>query len=148
MKGEVNTEVDGALNTAIPGSPTADSINERVVAVDDLTQAAGGGDLAAMKAKTDNLASGIKKNTAREISFFMADSADGRTPKTGLTVAVQLSKDGAAFTNATNTPATEVGSGDYKIQLTQPELNFDEVILKGTATGADQTLLGIHTSDN
>jgi hypothetical protein len=30
----INAEVDTALNTAIPGSPTADSINERVVAID------------------------------------------------------------------------------------------------------------------
>jgi len=34
-KADVNAEVDTALNTAIPGSPTADSINERVKAVDD-----------------------------------------------------------------------------------------------------------------
>ena len=32
---EVNTEVDAALNTAIPGSPTADSVNERLKAIDD-----------------------------------------------------------------------------------------------------------------
>jgi hypothetical protein len=32
--GSINAEVDTALNTAIPGSPTADSINERVVAID------------------------------------------------------------------------------------------------------------------
>lgn len=31
----VNTEVDNALNTAIPGSPTADSINERIKAIDN-----------------------------------------------------------------------------------------------------------------
>jgi hypothetical protein len=30
----INAEVDTALNTAIPGSPTADSINERIVAID------------------------------------------------------------------------------------------------------------------
>ena len=30
----VNAEVDSALNTAIPGSPTADSINERIVTMD------------------------------------------------------------------------------------------------------------------
>lgn len=36
MKAEVNAEVDGALNTAIPGSPTANSINERIVAIDDI----------------------------------------------------------------------------------------------------------------
>lgn len=34
MKAAVNAEVDGALNTAIPGSPTADSVNERVKAID------------------------------------------------------------------------------------------------------------------
>lgn len=35
MKAEVNAEVDGALDTAIPVSPTANSINERVAAIDD-----------------------------------------------------------------------------------------------------------------
>jgi len=36
-KADVNAEVDAALNTAIPGSPTADSINERIVAIDGLS---------------------------------------------------------------------------------------------------------------
>jgi hypothetical protein len=31
----INAEVDGALNTAIPGSPTANSINERIATMDD-----------------------------------------------------------------------------------------------------------------
>lgn len=31
----INAEVDGALNTAIPGSPTADSVNERLKTLDD-----------------------------------------------------------------------------------------------------------------
>ncbi len=48
----VNTEVDNALNTAIPGSPTADSINQRIAAIDDLTQASGAGDLAAILVDT------------------------------------------------------------------------------------------------
>lgn len=34
-KADVNTEVDGALDTAIPASPTSNSVNERVKAVDD-----------------------------------------------------------------------------------------------------------------
>jgi len=34
-KGEINAEVDTALNTAIPASPTTDSVNERVAALDD-----------------------------------------------------------------------------------------------------------------
>jgi hypothetical protein len=33
---QINAQVDEALNTAIPGSPTADSINERVARIDDL----------------------------------------------------------------------------------------------------------------
>lgn len=32
---DINVEVDNALDTAIPGSPTADSINERVKAIDN-----------------------------------------------------------------------------------------------------------------
>jgi len=31
---QINAQVDVALNTAVPGSPTADSINERIVAID------------------------------------------------------------------------------------------------------------------
>jgi hypothetical protein len=48
----INAEVDTALNTAIPGSPTANSINERIAAIDDLTQAGGSGDLAAILTDT------------------------------------------------------------------------------------------------
>lgn len=35
QQARINTEVDVALNTAIPGAPTADSINERLKAIDD-----------------------------------------------------------------------------------------------------------------
>ncbi|KKL20779.1 hypothetical protein LCGC14_2452020, partial [marine sediment metagenome] len=51
----VNAEVDTALNTAIPGGPTANSVNQRVLAIDDLTQASGGGDLAAILTDTNEL---------------------------------------------------------------------------------------------
>jgi hypothetical protein len=48
----INSEVDTALNTAIPGTPTADSINQRVAALDTLTEASGAGDLAAILVDT------------------------------------------------------------------------------------------------
>lgn len=48
----INAEVDTALDTAIPGVPTADSINERIAAIDDLSQSGGGGDLAAILTDT------------------------------------------------------------------------------------------------
>ena len=51
----INAEVDTALNTAIPGSPTADSINQRIAAIDDLTQASGGGDLVVIKGYVDDI---------------------------------------------------------------------------------------------
>ena len=56
---EINVEVDLALNTAIPGGPTAHSINQRVAAIDDLTQASGDGDLAAIDGKLDTIDSEI-----------------------------------------------------------------------------------------
>lgn len=51
----INTEVDSALDTAIPGSPTADSINERVAAIDAVTGAL----TSAMAANLAESASGI-----------------------------------------------------------------------------------------
>jgi hypothetical protein len=54
---------------------------------------------------------------------------------------VQISKDGGAFSNATNTPATEISNGAYKINLTQAERTADVSILKATASGANQTTL-------
>lgn len=52
---QVNTEVDNALDTAIPGSPTANSINQRIKALDELAESGGSGDLAAIKTETDKL---------------------------------------------------------------------------------------------
>jgi hypothetical protein len=81
---------------------------------------------------------GIKKNTAlNNYMFRMSDSATG-DPKTGLTVAVQRSLDGAAFANAANTPATEISNGWYKINLAAGDLNGDSVAIKCTATAAKQ----------
>lgn len=47
-KADVQAEAADALNAAIPGTPITDSINERIKAIDDLTQASGAGDLAAL----------------------------------------------------------------------------------------------------
>ncbi len=51
--GAINAEVDTALNTAIPGAPTADSVNQRVKAIDVLSEASGNGDLAAILTDTN-----------------------------------------------------------------------------------------------
>lgn len=55
---EVQSEVADALDAAIPGTPTLDSINYRIKAIDVLTQAAGDGDLAAILSDTASLNDG------------------------------------------------------------------------------------------
>jgi len=103
-------------------------------------------EVAAIKIKTDNLPSGIAKNVAlSNFEFLMIDSTDHVSVKTGLTVTAQISKDGGTFTSCTNS-ASEIGSGLYKIDLTQAEVNADIITLKFTATGADQRTITITTS--
>lgn len=101
-------------------------------------------DIDAVKTKTDNLPSGIKKNVALSNFTFLMVDADGE-PATGLPVTAQLSKDGAAFAPTTN-PVPEVGNGLYKIDFIQAEMNADVIAFIATATGANQTTLTIVTS--
>jgi len=103
MKAQVNTEVDSALDTAIPALPTADSINERVKAVDVLTEAAGGGDLAAILADTNEL-QGDWVNAGRLDTILDTVAAD----VVGLNGAAMRGTDGAY----TGTPPTVVEIAD------------------------------------
>ncbi len=90
-------------------------------------------------------AAGIKKNTAlANFEWFMRDSTDHVSGKTGLTVVEEVSIDGAAFAALTNTFA-EVANGIYKINLAAADLNGDVITLKFTGTGADPTLVTIKT---
>jgi len=87
----------------------------------------------------------IRKNTAlAAFPFRMTDSADHVTAKTGLSVTGQVSKDGGAFANLTNS-VVEIGSGWYKVDLAAADVNADTVALKFTATGADQLDITIAT---
>lgn len=105
-------------------------------------------DSTAIKAKTDNLPDGIKKNTAiTAFTFLMVDSTDHVTGKTGLTIAGNYSGDGGAVAALTNTGViTEISNGLYKIDLTAGELNYDNVTLIFTASGADARIITIHTN--
>lgn len=103
-------------------------------------------DLNAIKAKTDNQPAGIPKNVAlSNFEFLMVDSTDHITPKTGLTVSGEISKDGGAFASLTNS-VTEISNGVYKVNITQTEMNADVITLKFTGTGADQRTITIKTS--
>ena len=140
LNGATMRGTDGA-NTTVPDAagvaPTAVQVRQEIDS--NSTQ------LAAIKAETDNLPSAIKKNTALDnFEFFMRDSADNITGKTGLTVTAQKSIDGAAFANCVNA-TSEVSAGVYKIDLAAADLNGDTVTLKFTATGARATVVTIIT---
>lgn len=102
--------------------------------------------LAAIKAKTDNLPSGIKRNTAlAKFSFLMLDSADHVTPKTGLTGFTALrSLDGAAFAACANA-VSELANGVYLIDLAAGDLDGAVVTLRFFATGGDPCILTVIT---
>lgn len=57
-------------------------------------------------------------------------------PKTGLAVTAQRSLGGAGFSPCANAP-TELGNGIYVINLSAADLNAPTVILRFTASGAD-----------
>ncbi len=74
------------------------------------------------------------QNTARSINIFMADSSGG---KTGLTLAIQISKAGAAFGTITPT-VTERTGGWYSLAMLAGHVDtLGDLTFHVTATGAD-----------
>lgn len=108
----------------------------------DLTQIAG----AAVSTSTAQLgvnvvgytdaAGPLKKNVAVAKFMFHMQLSNGNNG-TGLTVDTEVSKDGGAFANTTDT-ATEVSGGWYEVDLSATEMNADTIAFKATATGARQ----------
>lgn len=86
----------------------------------------------------------VKGIALSDIPFYMVDSTDHVTPKTGLTVTATVSKDAGAFASAAGT-ATEIGSGLYQFDATAADMNADVVVFKFVGTAADPVLLTIKT---
>lgn len=81
----------------------------------------------------------IKQSTTKNVMVFMTDSADHISGKTGLTLTITASKDGAAFASITPT-VTDRGSGFYNLALTTTHTNtLGDLALHITGTGADPT---------
>lgn len=81
----------------------------------------------------------LKQSTSRNVMIFMTDSADHVTGKTGLTLTLTASKDGAAFGSITPT-VTERGNGWYSAALTTSHTDtLGDLVLHITGTGADPT---------
>jgi len=102
--------------------------------------------ISAIKTKTDNLPSRLKKNTAySNFHFVMIDSADHISPESGLTVTATRSIDNGAFGACANSPV-DVGNGLYRIDLDASDLNGDTITFRFTAPGADARLLTVVTN--
>lgn len=102
MKGEVNAEVDSALDTAIPVSPTADSINERMKAMDELTEAGGAGDLAAVLTDTGT-------SIPNSITTIQSDTDDIQSRLPAALIGGRMNSDVEAINN-NSTAAQNLGS--------------------------------------
>ena len=78
-----------------------------------------------------------QSSTDYPINFFMADSADHITGKTGLTPAVTISKNGGAFA-AADGAVTEIGNGWYSLAgNTTDRDTMGEFCFHASAIGAD-----------
>ena len=81
----------------------------------------------------------LKQSTAANVMLFMTDSADHVTGKTGLTLTITASKDGAAFATISPT-VTDRGNGWYSLALTTAHTDtLGDLALHVTGTGADPT---------
>ncbi len=80
-----------------------------------------------------------QSDTTYPLFFFMVDSTDHITGKTGLTPTVTISKNGASF-GGINGAVSEVGLGLYKIAGNATDSNtVGELWIHATGTGADPT---------
>jgi hypothetical protein len=79
----------------------------------------------------------LKQSTAANVMVLMVDSTDHVTGKTGLTLTVTASKDGAAFASISPT-VTERTSGWYSIALTTAHTDtLGDLVIRCTGTAAD-----------
>jgi hypothetical protein len=90
----------------------------------------------------------IRQSTAVNVMVFMTDSTDRVTGKTGLTLTITASKDGAAFASISPT-VTERGNGWYSLALiTSHSDTVGDLVLHITGTGADPTDVLIDVEPN
>jgi len=81
----------------------------------------------------------LKQSTAANVMVFMTDSADHVAGKTGLTLTITASKNGAAFASISPT-VTERGNGWYNLALTTAHTDtLGDLAVHVTASGADPT---------
>lgn len=91
-----------------------------------------------------SIAGNLKKNTAKSGFMFVMTDSTNHNPATGLTITATRAIDKAAFAACTNA-VSEVGNGTYGIDLSALDMNGDHIMLRFTATGADDLNIEIVT---
>jgi hypothetical protein len=134
---EVLTQVNAALNAAIPGSPTTDSINERIKALDDLLQASGAGDAAAIKTAAAKVAALVE--TAGGHDRYLATALETAPAGSGLTD--QQTRDAMLLAPTPGTPA----AGSIDAHLDAAALETSITAIKG-AGWVDENLVEIQAA--
>lgn len=89
--------------------------------------------------------SNIKQNQALSGFMFLMTDSTGHAPATGLTVSVTRAIDGGVFGAGTLSAVSEVGNGVYSVNFGAGDLNGKNIILRATATGADDAFERIVT---
>ena len=150
-----SADVNAACDTALTDydAPTKAELDSGLAALNDLDAAGVRSAVGLASANLDTQLSAIAadlptratKNTAlSNFVFPMIDSTDDVSLKTGLTVTGQVSQDGGALGALTNAVA-EISNGLYKVDITAAEMNADVVVLRFSATGANDRIVTILT---
>jgi hypothetical protein len=80
----------------------------------------------------------------RDIFLQMLDAADHITPKSGLTLSLQLVKAGDAQYQPCAGSSSEIGAGTYRVRLDPSDLDtLGAAMLQATAPGADNRYVPI-----
>lgn len=73
----------------------------------------------------------------RDLFVLMVDATDRVTPKTGLSLTVQVVKSGGSAYAASGATVTEIGAGTYRVRLASSDLDtLGMAMLKVSASGA------------
>lgn len=87
-----------------------------------------------------------KKNTGLDNFMFPMFDATTKNPKAGLTVTAERAIDGNTFSPCSS-GVVELSNGVYRVSLSADDLNGDKIMLRFSATGADDQLIEIITQD-
>lgn len=137
------TTTNALTGTSIAASQTITAVTG---AVGSVTGNVGGNVVGSVGSVTAAVAitSNVKKNQALAAFEFVMTSSTTHIPTAGLTVTATRSLDGGSFAACANAVA-EVGNGVYKIDLAATDTNANTIMLRFTATGADNRLISIVT---